>query len=527
MRRLFPFLLLFGLLTAPFAGCDSADSERGTVTLTGEVFDADRNQPIEGAFVTIKASDNPDIRAREDIILETDANGQFSTSFEISEPTDVSIEARRDGYTTDSQTIFAVADRTIQVPRFRLSRTRTQDPISGTPSNILLLGQSSETIGVVESGSAEVTVLTFQVADSAGNPVTLENEALVRFRLGQQPGGDAFIAPEQAGTDDNGQVEVNLSSGTRAGVVQIVAETDVDGRTIRSKPVSVTIHGGLPDQNHFTLGPEQFNFAGLNVFGVRNGIGVLVGDKFSNPARPGTAVYFSTSHGVIQGSTLTSADGQGGVDLISGNPLPFPNANPTPLSPGVTIVRAETAGTSQNLNNTDAPGYGEELVFDEIAVVISGSTTLSTNISGPPILGQTYSFTVADQLGNPLAPGTSISVSAEGTNVKAVGDVAVTLGDTFIAISCVSNQGCERTPRDIISAIPDPDRRNRDFRFTPVSDQELDEETDPELHSVTIAVDGPNGRLQVTFGSNGTVQASEDTELERLSDGTIRVRALE
>ncbi len=520
MRRLVPFLLLFGLLTTIFVGCDSSSSDRGTVTLTGEVFDEDRNQPIEGAFVTVEAEDNPLIDEREDIIIETDANGQFTTSFDIDEPTDVTIRARKDGFTTDTQTIFAVAERTIDVPRFRLRQTREEDPISGTPSNIVLQGQSLSTIGVIESGSAEVTVITFQVTDSSGTPVTLENEALVRFRLGQQPGGDAFIAPEQAGTDDNGAVEVNLSSGTQAGVVQVVAEADVNGRTIRSKPVSITIHGGLPDQNHFTLGPQQFNFAGLNVFGVRNGIGVLVGDKFSNPARPNTAVYFSTTHSIIQGSTLTSPDGQGGVDLISGNPLPFPSANPTPLSPGVTIIRAETAGTNQNLNNTDAPGYGEELVFDETAVVISGLIQLSANIQ-TLTLGQTYSYTVTDQLGNPLAPGTDITVRAEGTNVKAVGDVAFELGDTPINISRVSN-----LDRTITSAVPVTGPGITRFSFSPVSDQELDEETEPVLESVTIAVSGPNGRVQLTYTANGNIQASEDTELQHLSDGTIRLRAL-
>src|SRR5690606_28971255 len=122
-------------------------------------------------------------------------------------------------------------------------------------------------------------------------------------------------------------------------------------------------------------------------------------------------------------------------------------------------------------------------------------------------------------LDNPLAPGNSISVTAEGTNVKAVGDVNFVTADTGFNI--------QRNGRNIVSAVPKTGPGITQFRFTPVSDQELDEETDPELHSVTIAVDGPNGRLQLTFDANGTVQASEDTELERLSDGTIRVRALE
>ena len=54
-------------------------------------------------------------------------------------------------------------------------------------------------------------------------------------------------------------------------------------------------------------------------------ISVLVGDKYSNPAAP-SAVYFRSTAGVIQGGVsgmVTSKDGQGTVDLISGNPAPL------------------------------------------------------------------------------------------------------------------------------------------------------------------------------------------------------------
>ncbi len=102
---------------------------------------------------------------------------------------------------------------------------------------------------------------------------------------------------------------MNLSAGTTAGVVQVVAEATLDGRTIRSLPVSVAIHGGLPDQPHFSVGPEKFNFPGLTRYGLIDEVSVIVGDKYANPVRPGTAVYFTSSHGVIEGSVLTNGTG--------------------------------------------------------------------------------------------------------------------------------------------------------------------------------------------------------------------------
>src|SRR5690606_34526798 len=108
-------------------------------------------------------------------------------------------------------------------------------------------------------GAEEVASITFQLADSLGRPVVQTNGAEVMFSFGERPNGGEFLEPTRARTDNNGRVPVNLSSGLKAGVVQIVAEANVDGRMVRSLPVSIAIHGGLPDQEHFSLGPARFN----------------------------------------------------------------------------------------------------------------------------------------------------------------------------------------------------------------------------------------------------------------------------
>ncbi|MDX1545443.1 MAG: hypothetical protein R3247_00555 [Rhodothermales bacterium] len=483
MRRAFPLLpALVALLALVIAGCDAADDESGTVTLTGQVLDAETNNPIANAFVRIVANLNLDLD--EDLLVETDADGQFTVDLKLEATTEIRLVATKNGFSTDQIEVLALAGRTVEVPRLRLRRTRAEDPTSGTPSNILLLGQSQPVIGVIESGSAEVTRLTFQVADSAGNPVTLDQGTFVRFSLGQQPGGGEFIAPTEAETDNNGQVTVNLSSGTRAGVVQINVEADVNGKTIRSKPVGVTIHGGLPDQRHFTLGPAKFNFPGLLRSGVTNGVSVIVGDKWANPVRPGTAVYFTTNFGVVEGSVSTNGEGRGTVDLISGNPLP---------PDGVAIIEAETADE----NN--------QRVTARIPVLFSGYPVIQVS-PGRAYLDTTYALRVTDQNGNPLSAGTSISVRAEGTKVKTVGNTAITLDDTiftgFTYDDVVRGPGFTQ------------------FTFGTAKDLRLDEGGEPELETVTITVSGPNGSLECVLTRAGT-SCGTGKVAERRTDGSV------
>ena len=485
MRRISPLLLsLLGLVALSFLGCDAADDESGTVTLTGQVLDAETNNPLAGAFVRIIANLETDLE--EDLLVETDEEGLFTVDVDIEATTEIRLVATKNGFSTDQIEVIALAGRTVEVPRLRLRRTRVEDPTSGTPSNILLLGQSNLVIGVVESGSAEVTNLTFQVADSAGRPVTLDKGAFLRFSLGQQPGGGEFIAPTEAETDNNGQATVNLSSGTRAGVVQILVEADLGDRIIRSKPVSVAIHGGLPDQRHFTLGPERFNFPGLNAAGLRNPVSVIVGDKWANPVRPGTAVYFTTNYGVIEGSVATNNQGRGAVNLISGNPFP---------ADGVAIITAETADENQNRVSSQTP------------VLFSGFPVIAVS-PGVAALGETYALRVTDQNGNPLAAGTQVSVRAEGTKVKATGNVSVTLDDTIF-------RGF--TYEDIVRGAG-----ITEFTFRAVEDLRLDEGGSPSLETITITVSGPNGTIECVMTGGGT-SCGTGKVAAREADGTVVV----
>ncbi len=454
------------LLVALFfsAGCDAfrPDDETetgGVVSLSGQVINASTAEPIAGAFVRILPFD---------LLFETTTDGRYEAVVEIDSTMDLSIRATKDGFSEAATQVLALAERAITVPNLSLSPAADAPRESGRAANMLLLRQTASVIGVRESGSEEVATLTFQLADSVGRPVILNQSSRVRFSFGVRPGGGEEIAPQEAQTNDQGQVEVTLSSGTRAGVVQVIAETDVAGRTVRSQPVALTIHGGHPDQAHFSLGPVRRNFPGLNVIGLTNEISVIVGDRFSNPVRPGTSVNFSSTHGIVGGSTLTDAEGRGSVNLTSANPLP---------PDGIAHVTAVTADDQQNVVTSTTP------------VVFTGTPVVQVS-PGVARIGQAYSLTVTDFNGNPLVAGTTISVAAEGTAVKATGNTEVQIPETSFS----GGLNFEHVVRG--AGITE-------FQFFVVEDIDPDAPAIPAISSITIELNGENGSIEIVLPPEG------------------------
>jgi len=187
--------------------------------------------------------------------------------------------------------------------------------------------------------------------------------------------------------------------------------------TIISDPVSVAIHGGLPDLNHFSIFPSLVNFPALVQFGKTIVISVSVGDKYSNPVKPGTVVYFETTGGVIEGSIATNAQGGGSVNLISGNPIPVDAI----LGPGFATVTAKTVD-----ENHVTISRSTIILFSGIPMISISPTTFAIANGG----SQNFTYTVFDENGNPLGKGTSISVTVDGESVSAQGQINVELPDT-------------------------------------------------------------------------------------------------
>lgn len=484
MKRL--VYLVFPLFVAGIfiAGCDSFKSDdSGDLTITGFVIDQD-DRPVANATVEVRSLDE---------FTTTDETGAYAMTVELDSTSSLTLTGSKAGYSTATSNFVGRAGETVDLT-LRLILQGDSPVESGQASNILLSGQSASTIGVTESGSEEVAQLTFQVTDSTGTPITLKNSTTINFAIGQGPGGGEFLFPESVETDNSGLATVNISAGTTAGVVQIVASTTVGGQTIRSLPVAMTIHGGLPDGDHFTLGPEKFNFPGLLRFGTQNGISVLLGDKWFNPVRPGTAVYFTSSHGVIEGSTLTDGNGQGSVNLLSGNPIP---------PDGVSIISASTADENQ------------DEIISQTPVLWSGApriTLTQTGTSNDPYF-RTYDYTVTDGNGNPLSEGTGIAVSASGTKIITSGNVNTLLSDTVFLNGGMTYDDVLRGPGIT------------EFSFAVVEDPDGEEGENPALQQVTIAVSGPNGNLEITYGASGVSTSTEGAVVQQLDSKTFVVEA--
>jgi hypothetical protein len=380
--------------------------------ISGQVVDRDTGFPIDSALVRIFGN-------TINTVLYTSGFGQYSVEAEFENDENLLITVYKNGYKIDTSSAVVVAGQDLTVPLVELKELSGQgDPIvSGDPVSIFLSSISSTVIGVKESGSVETTKIEFVVQDSVGVPVDSLHAAVVHFMLGAGPGGGEFLSPDEVVTNSNGKAVVNLTSGTKAGAVQVIAKVYLANSTITSLPVAVTIHGGLPDLTHFSIAPAMLNFPGYNIFGLENTITAFVGDKYANPVRPETAVYFTSTGGIIEGSALTNPLGIGSVNLISAEPRP----NHPVFGEGFATITASTIDENS------------QLISKETIVLFSGIPQVSinpTSINVPNAGSQSFSYFVGDQNGNPLAEGTTVTVNVEGEFVEAQGDLEINIPDT-------------------------------------------------------------------------------------------------
>lgn len=454
-RFVYTFLFISFLLylsscktvTAPEDSTNPGSAGAGSITLTGQVVDKNSGNPVANAVVRF-------IGASEESQAITDASGSYTATVKLDKSVELNLIALKEGYYSDTTKVFATSGRNVEVPLFELKPLPTGGSVSsGSAASVFVASQSGASIGVKESGSEETLNLIWEVRDSSGTPLDAAHAVTVNFRIGVAPNGGEFITPLSAKTNALGRINLSLTSGTRAGVVQIIAEISTPKKTITSKPVSITINGGLPDQAHFSIAPSKLNVPGLITFGILDPINVYAGDKYSNPVKPGTAVYFSTTGGIIEASGITDTKGLATVNLITAEPKP---QDPV-LGKGFATITASSADENY------------KIVSASTIVLFSGAPNLSvtpTTVDIPHLGTQTFNYTLKDENGNPLSEGTSVTVVVDGDKVKSTGDVAVSLPDT-------------------------QDKAWTQFSFSVTS---IDSTNTVRPVSITIKTEGPNGK---------------------------------
>lgn len=446
---------MFGVWNCEDVAPTSTKTIGGTSPLQGTVRDLNNSQPILNAYVYLSLTNQTDS-------VYTGADGKFQFQIDLTKyaGTNASITVSKNGYHPQS-TSFLLGSGATVLQDILLSRDTTVGIRDTSQSSlyahsIALISVSNEEVAVYGVGGVESSILTWEVRDSLGFPIDINHQDTVLFQLNGTPvAGGAYVSPAKALTNASGRVATTVNSGTVSGVLQFVATLHrrTDGVTLQSTPVIITVNAGLPDLAHFSVGPAALNFPGYDWINHTNQITVQVGDKYSNPVKVGTAVYFSTTGGVIAASGFTDATSHATVTLYSGNPRP---SDPL-LGVGFAWVRASTMG------------QGGAAVLDSVPVLFSGVAILSnvnpTTIAVPKggASGPIH-FTVSDENGNPLAAGTQITVTLQytappnsGINITATGDVSVLLGDTQSRGAGITNftfQVVDQTVGGVGSTIP-------------------------------------------------------------------------
>lgn len=355
-------------------------------------------------------------------------------------------------------------------------------PSARQPASIALIGSSTTDISISGVGGTENATITYEVRDSVGAPITTDNRATVNFNINFYPnsysigGTPPSILPVIDSTDDNGRVRVSIISGTQAGAVQIEAVMNLTNpvRTISSQPVRISVNSGFADQTHFTLSPTQYNFPGLEKAFLNMGVTVQVADKFSNPVKEGTVVYFNSANGAIQTQTaLTDRNGFVTMALYSGNPYPLSPNLASGLSNGYSRIYARTIGRDSALVRDSV-----EILWTGKPIITKTDTINTFTIANAGSAGP-FTFTVQDYLNHPMSSGTSIIVEANGLVVN--GNANVTMPDT------------KSTGAGITS-----------FTFT-VTDENTVDSDDPFASLITVVVTHPVYGTYKRVIASGTV----------------------
>lgn len=469
-------LLLFPLAIALLLHACSADD---TIIIAGQVVESSSGNPVEQAFVEITAP----VELQQ--TATTDSAGNFSFDIDPgSDAVNLTLEVSKQQYQTTTTTFKVAPDTDIDDLLIRLQAEGADDGggddgdddvvggESGGPASLEVLSISSSSIAIRGTGGDEESKFTFAVKDSAGRPVSQGFE--VDFSIVRGPGGGERINPSTGITSSEGIVSSAIASGDSAGVVKIKASIDRPeiGETIESTPVLVAIGNGFPEADNFRIAPVRTNFEAWNLIASSessvepNIIVASLGDYRNNPVLPGTAVDFTTTAGIITASAVTDEEG---IALVELRP---DGSTPTGHSRGVgfATVTARTIDVNNNYITSDA-----DVLFTSRDPII---TLNPTSVNIPTNGTQSFTMTITDINGYPVAAGSEISVTVSDGLTNTYG--TQTLGDF--------------TSADV---APETGHTRFNFSVTDVDDESPNEAS----ATVTITVTLPSGESKsVSFG---------------------------
>ena len=397
---------------------DSTKSEDITI-LSGGVYYLDDNNdptPVDGALVNAQNFYAQSV---------TDVSGEYTMEIELEkDEKDLVLHASKVGFLTSEISVLAKKGENITVADFTLTFATTDTggtvidtaTHSGPGTHIEVANSHPTHVYVTQAGLQETALIEFEVTDSQGRLLDKDHRVKVNFSILNGPDGGEYVSPDTM-TTRNGKCYTVLNSGTIAGPVQLEASFTVNGITFKTVPIQLAIYGGLPDNQHFSIAIDQANIAGRVHSGILDSVTAFVGDMYSNPVAPGTAVYFSTDYGIVEGAAITDELGRASVRFMSAAPLP-----PVPAISSLATITAWTF--------SDTIGFSS--IYDDATVLLSdltdaiwvdSSTFTYTWLNEP----KQFNYRINDVWGYPLIENTSITVEASNGNLY--GDVNLQLND--------------------------------------------------------------------------------------------------
>ncbi len=437
--RSIAFLLIVGAIG--IYSCTTNTQTNDTV-LAGKVYYLDANKlavPVKDALVQAKT-----FFAQ----TTTEADGAFQLAIDMTEDEKtVQLIVSKVGFDPTEVSVLAKKGERVQVQDITLNKIEGDSihaptdtvTVSGDGAHIHAVSVSDDHIYISGAGLKETTPINFIVTDAKGVPVDENHKVTVHFDILNGPNGGEYLYPTTMETQ-SGYAYTILNSGIIAGAVQIQAWFEVQDSVIRTTPIRIAIYGGLPDAGHFSLAMERVNIAGRVHFGIIDHVTAFVGDKYSNPVAPGTAVYFSTDYGIVEGAAVTDEMGRAVVRYISAQPLP-----PDPVNNPFAIITARTY--SDTLGQKTLTAQTDVLLSAATAGIEITPSTFTYDNTNTPVH---FDYRVHDIYGYPVVGNSVISVSA--TDGSLYGDVNIKLRDTQVIGAGTTDFSFTWAPGDSLDA---------------------------------------------------------------------------
>lgn len=330
-----------------------------------------------------------------------------------------------------------------------------------TYPNSIVLDAEPNFIWVRETGNLEQTTVSATILGVTGQPVG--NDFKVKFSIINGPGGGEVIEPSSGSDVESslvntidGRAEAYIRAGIRSGTVQIRAEL-VDYPQIAAQTSNIVIRSGpayiwIDPANVNKVIPHTMLIVEIGKHNVAFAnpvqdiqVTAILGDKYNNPIEKGTAVYFTTTGGIITTDAITNEKGQATVILQDCYPFPYlitddanqlsasniPNPNDANVILDVTIPDFEGSVIQNSLGTfTENDGvavllaytWGQDQngnlvkVWTGGLVVFSSAIHTFTAVSDKSELGlgeyATIDIRLFDVHGNPVAAGSRLTVSS-------------------------------------------------------------------------------------------------------------------